>query len=361
MSRGRTETGSGWGTCARVAAAAALAASLGCAGPLERGERLYRQGDLAGARQIWRGVPASHGDHAEVQKRLEVADAEFERALLRYEKQAAFFESEDRLAESILYYRLAYNLDRSRTGLLDRTQYLARELASREQAEREGLEQALRANDLETASRHATNLARLNPFDPALQTDVREVRAGIGQQVEKHLERGKTAYAAGQRDAARGEFMTVLALDPRNETALGYLSYIHRFDQLETNRALPPPPGAVSRKEIVAEGHFRSAQQAEAAGEPFWAIAEYEAALSVDPEHRAARRSLTRLRKSMRPQTEELYALGKRYFQDEDLHNALRAWRRVLLIDPNDARTREHIERAERMLSRLEEIQTSGS
>jgi hypothetical protein len=33
----------------------------------------------------------------------------------------------------------------------------------------------------------------------------------------------------------------------------------------------------------------------------------------------------------------------------------------VLLIDPDDVRTREHIERAERMLSRLEEIQTSGS
>jgi cytochrome c-type biogenesis protein CcmH/NrfG len=63
----------------------------------------------------------------------------------------------------------------------------------------------------------------------------------------------------------------------------------------------------------------------------------------------------------LRPRVDELYALGKRYFQEEDLHNALRSWRRVLLIDPDDVRTREHIERAERMLSRLEEIQTSGS
>jgi Flp pilus assembly protein TadD len=344
-----------------IAGSACIALLVACAGPLERGERLYRQGDLAGARQVWREVPETHGDHPEVQKRLEVIDAAFDRALLRYEKQAAFFETEDRLAESVLYYRLAYKLDSSRDGLLDRIQRLSRELKAQEDAEKRGLAAALRANDLEKASRHATALARLNPFDPGLQTDVRQVRAGIDEQVEKHLERGKAAYAAGQRGAARNEFMTVLALDPRNETALGYLSYIHRFDQFEANRRLPPPPGAVSRKEILAEGHYRSAQQAEAADEPFWAITEYQAALGVDPNHNAARRDLARLRRRMKPQVDDLYALGKHYFQEEDLHNALRAWRRVLLIEPDDKRTREHVERAERMLARLEEIQTSGS
>ena len=344
-----------------IALGTCLGLLLGCAGPLERGERLYRQGDLAGAREAWRAVPPANREYAQVQKRLLVVDEEFERALLRYEKQAAFFESEQRLAESVLYYRLTYKLDRSRAGLLDRIQRLVRELAEQEAGEKRGLDAALRASDLEQASLHATALARLNPFDPGLQTDLRQVRAGIGKQVEKHLERGKAAYAAGQRDAARGEFMTVLALDPRNETALGYLSYIHRFEALEANRELPPPPGAVSRKEILAEGHYRSARQAEVEGEPFWAITEYEAALSVNADHRAARRDLGRLRRRLHPQIDELYALGKRYFQEEDLHNALRSWRRVLLIDPDDVRTREHIERAERMLSRLEEIQTSGS
>ena len=102
-----------------IALGACLGLLLGCAGPLERGERLYRQGDLAGARQAWRAVPPADRAYPEVQKRLEVVEEEFERALLRYEKQAAFFESEKRLAESILYYRLAYKLDGSRAGLLD--------------------------------------------------------------------------------------------------------------------------------------------------------------------------------------------------------------------------------------------------
>ena len=74
--------------------------------------------------------------------------------------------------------------------------------------------------------------------------------------------------------------------------------------------------------------------------------------------HQGARRSLTALRSRLRPEVAGLYQMGKRYFQEEDLHNALRVWRRALSIDPTDQRTRENVERAERMLARLEEIQS---
>jgi hypothetical protein len=42
------------------------------------------------------------------------------------------------------------------------------------------------------------------------------------------------------------------------------------------------------------------------------------------------------------------------------LEKALAAWREALLIAPDDQRTRENVDRAERILSRLEEIQTRG-
>ena len=86
-----------------------------------------------------------------------------------------------------------------------------------------------------------------------------------------------------------------------------------------------------------------------------------EAALRVDPKHRTARRARDALRERLRPGIGALYEAGKRYFQDEDLHNALRVWRNVLLIDPQDVRTRENVERAERLLARLEEIQTDAT
>ena len=81
----------------------------------------------------------------------------------------------------------------------------------------------------------------------------------------------------------------------------------------------------------------------------------------MNPEHEGARAALRTLRTRRAPDVNRLYQLGKRYFQDEDLHNALRAWREALAIDPADERTRENVERAERMLARLEELQTDAS
>ena len=333
---------------------------LGCASALDRGESLYRQGDVRGALEVWRAVPQDSNEYGRVQARLEIVEAEFARMLQRYAKRAAFFESEGRIAEALLYYRLAYNMDPGRQDLLEHVQALARQLREAEGEQTAGLRAALEAGDLKRASTHAETLERLNPFDPAVQLEVRQVRAESGARVLKHLALGEQAYAAGEREAARAAFQRVLELDPRNEAALGYLSYLKPFEELEAARTMPPPPASISQEEILAEGHYRSATEAERSGEHFWAIAEYEAAIRINPRHRAARRSLAKLRESLKPRVDELYQLGKRYFQEEDLHNALRAWRRALAIDPKDQRTRENVERAEKMLARLEEIQTGG-
>jgi tetratricopeptide (TPR) repeat protein len=338
-----------------------LTGVLGCVGPYERGARFYRQGDLPRALAAWRGVEETHRDYERAQGRLQIVEAEFDRMLLRYEKRAQFFESEERLAEAVLYNRLAYKLDASRTHLLDRVQELARKLDRREREEHGGMIKALEEGRLRRASHHAARLEQLDPFNAALQIEIRQVHAAVGAEVLRHLEAGKRAYAAGQRGQARESFQSVLRFDPRNETALGYLSYIRRFEAMEAQRKIPPPPRSISSEEIQGEGHFRSARQAEQAGEPFSALSEYEAALRANPKHESARSALSALRRELRPQMEELYEAGKRYFQDEDLHNALRLWRRVLMIDPTHVRTRENVERAERILSRLEEIQTDDS
>ena len=84
------------------------------------------------------------------------------------------------------------------------------------------------------------------------------------------------------------------------------------------------------------------------------------AALEIDPRHAAARRRLGSLRAELAPRVPVLYEQGKHYFQEEDLEKALVAWRDALLIAPDDQRTKENVDRAERILSRLEEIQTRG-
>ena len=344
-----------------VLAAGLVAAGLlaACTTALQRGERLYRQGDVVGALEVWRAVPEDSGEYAGVQARLQAVESEFGRLRRRYAQRAAFFEAEGRLAEAVLYYRLARQIDPGREELLDRVQVLVRELLARTESERAALDAALEAGELPRAIHHADRLDALDPFDPSLQLEIRHVRAATGARVLHHMSTGEAAYAIGNRAAAKASFEEVLALDPHNERALGYLSYIGRFDQ--TRQHIPRPPQSISQEEIVAEGHYRSARQAEAAGEDFWAITQYEAALAVNPEHEGARTALRALRERRAPDVGRLYQLGKRYFQDEDLHNALRTWREALAIDPADERTRENVERAERMLARLEELQTDAS
>jgi tetratricopeptide (TPR) repeat protein len=336
-------------------------AVVACASPYERGERLYRQGDLRGALEVWRGEPP--GADPRIPERLLEVEGEFERLLRRYEKRAESFEAEGRLAEAVLFYRLALKLDPNWPVLLHRVQELVRVQQEEVRAKREELSVALAEGRLREASELVSQLGHLDPFDPAIQIDVRQVRAAVGAEVQRYLEVGKEAYAAGNRAGARRSFLAALKLDDQNETALGYLSYLRRFEESEQQpgrSSPPPPPETISQEEILAEGHFHAAEQAEGAGEPYRAIAEYQAALRINENHERARRRLERVRDGLRPQIADLYAIGKRYFQDEDLHNAVRVWRQLLMIDPGHERTRENVERAERMLSRLEEIQSSG-
>lgn len=353
----------------RTALVCALVLSLGCAGAYERGDLLYSQGDVGGALAAWRDIPPSSSEYARAHARLETVEAELASSLARYEKRAEFFEDEGRLAEAVLYYRLALKLDPDRPQTLARTQSLYRELRAKQIEERAKLSAALAAGSLQEANESAERLQRLDPFDPSVQIELRQVRAETGAQVLRFLEEGKRAYALGDRTGARVAFEHVLELDPENEAALGYLSYIKRYDQEVAEQAAErrktpnngaPPPPTVSSEEILAEGRYRSGQRAEEQGDPFRAIQEYKAALRIDKSHAGATKRLNGLRQELAPKVPALYEQGKRYFQDEDLEKALVVWRNALLIAPDDQRTKENVDRAERILSRLEEIQTRG-
>lgn len=333
----------------------AVLAFSACASSYEHGDRLYRQGDPGGAIAAWRAVPESHRDYGRTHARLELVQAELEQALDRYEKRAEFFESRDRLAEAVLYYRLAVKFDPSRTQILDHIQVLYRELRRREARERSDLAEALVALDLPKAAQHAETLEKLNPFDPAIQIDVRQVREKISIEVLRHLVEGERAFAANDRSAAREAFSEVLALEPDNDAARGHLKVLRDAESLGERGKLYPLR-SISREEILAEGHFGAAEAARERGDEFLALEEYVRALRVNGKHDGARRRLAELRSALEPMVDRLYREGKQYYEEEDLHNALLKWNHALLIDPDDTRTRESAERARRILSRLEEL-----
>jgi tetratricopeptide (TPR) repeat protein len=371
--------------------ALALAAALGCTSTYDRGEALYRQGDLRGALEIWNGIGPSDGAYPRVADRAEVVRSELDRSFRLYEKRGRFYEDEARPAEALLYYRLALKLDPSQAPLMNRVQGLVRELAASKRGEREQLAGALQRGDLLAARRHAEALEQLDPFDPAVKIEVRDARSALGTELARHIEAGKQLYASGAHEQAAEEFSAALALDDDNEEALGYVYYIRSLqgvpaeaDDADEGATRPvaatrgaaaaastapestPLGGAprrparppITQEEILAEGHFRSATQAEKQNDVYWAIQQYDAALRVNPRHEAARRRLEQLRERLAPEVERLYELGKRYFREEDVQNALVMWRRVLLIDPERERTSRNVQDAEKILSRLEELQS---
>ena len=257
--------------------------ALGCAQAYDRGERLYSQGDVAGALAVWRGIPETSREYPRAHARLETIEAELG-VEPRSATRSARSSSRARAGwpRRCLYYRLALKLDPDRPATLERVQKLFRELHAQKDAERKQLAAALKAGNLRAANAAAEKLSRLDPFDPAIQIEVRQVYAETGAQVMRSLEDGKRAYALGDRAGASAAFSRALELDPQNEAALGYLSYIRRYDQEladEDQRrrstkaaaaaAGAPPPPTLSSQEILAEGHFRAGQQAEEAGDPY--------------------------------------------------------------------------------------------
>src|SRR5262245_58814349 len=148
------------------------AALAGCATLYERGAALYREGDLRGALDEWRTVDPNGTDNGEAKKQIGMVEAEFGRALQRYEKRGLFYEGEGRLAEALLSYRLALKLVPDQPELLKRVQTLMRTLDERKRGEGKGLRDEVAAGHLVEAGRHARELEQLDPFSPMVTVGV---------------------------------------------------------------------------------------------------------------------------------------------------------------------------------------------
>jgi tetratricopeptide (TPR) repeat protein len=359
---------------APLGALALLAAALAaCTTPLELGERRYREGDALGALQIWRSVPPSATYYPRVRRRVSAVEQEFRQLVVRYEKRAVYYERQGRLAESILNYRLALRLEPGNRGdTLEHVQQLARTLAARKQEAKRALREDLDAGRLAEARENLVALRTLDPFDSELEIVSRQVDDALEGKLETLLARGRRGFNSGEYRDARAAFEEALVLDPQNESALGYLAYIDAIRAEESravgSRAEAPlaqaPPRAepqlvgASDAEIRAEGHHQNALAAERGGDPYAAIRYELRALELAPHHAEAQRHLAALRGQLAPQVPALIATGRDHYQQEELHSALDAWRRALLIEPENGEAREYVGRAETLLQNLERLRS---
>lgn len=333
---------------------------VGCTTGLERGERAYRGGDRLAALEIWRSVPRDATNYRRVRDRIEVVEKEFDALVVRYKKRGRYYEGKDRLAESILNYRLALRLQPDDRETLDHVQSLARTLAERKAARGAALQAALDQGELGQARRELAALRRLDPFEAELETVERQLDEALGSEVERLLARGRRGFTTGHYQRARKAFESVLELDPENDSARGYLSYM---TTIRAEEARPggrvagfPPQLDASEPQIRAEGHYQNALAAERSGDPYASIEHDVRALRLDPTHAGAGRHLAELRRQLGPEVTRLIEEGRAHFQAEELQSALDDWRRALLIDPNNAQAREYTARAELLLQNLEQL-----
>lgn len=347
---------------ARAAAlGAALITTISCISPLAEGERSYREGDRLAALETWRAIPVDDSSYEQAQERIGQVEREFHQLVVRYKQRGRYFESRERLAESILNYRLALKLQPDDHETLAHVQALSRVLADRRSETLADFHRHLEALELASARTSLTRLRELDPFDPELEIEARQFEQVLEEEIDRQMEAGRTGFTTGDLTRAGAAFRRVLELDPGNESARGYLSYVEAIRAAggaysPGSLELPALPG--SQEEIRAEGFHRNAVVAERAGDPYAAIRYELSALQAYPEHQAARRHLAGIRERLAPEVEELIESGRVYYLQEDLQSALDQWSKVQLIDPGNVRADEYVERANRLLENLERLRS---
>jgi len=336
---------------------------LACTTPHAEGERLYREGDRLGALDTWRAISTDSFEYDEAQARIAVVEEESDGLVTRYKQRARYFEGKERLAESILDFRLALKLQPDDSESLAHVQELARTLTRKKAALGEQYDAAIAKSDLASAREHLDEQRRLDPFDPTLQTEERSLNDAIRPAVTQSLAAGRRLFIAGDLEPAKQRFRSVLELAPDNESAQGYISYIstiQRERQAASARSatFSSREGFASDDEIRAEGFYQNALVAERRGDLYNAIRLDERALKANSHHQAAARHLKNIRLRLLGSAGALIEAGRRAYREEDLQTALELWERVLLIDPGNQRARAYANRAELQLQNLERLRS---
>ena len=351
-------------TVKRIACALLALSWAGCGTPLAAGERLYREGDRLAALETWRAIPEDDAGHEKAQERIAVVEEEFHQLVVRYKQRARYFEAKERLAESIVNYRLALKLQPDDAETLAHVQDLARRVVLERRALRAqyradfeaGLSRKSRCTSLE-------QLRTLDPFDPELQAEEHELREGLQQSITQLLAVGRRGFSDGNLVAAERAFRSVLAVDPNNESARGYLSYIETIGARAGRLAANPPPSSHRRPsrptlKFAQRDFTRTRWPQRPRG-----IASRRSATTCRrwkafAGHAGARQHLAETRRQLAPQVDALIEEGRTHFRNEDLQSALDSWRRALLVDPGNERAQAYAARAVRQLENLERLRS---
>ena len=347
----------GCGVRRALAAGALLLVGSGCATTLDRGEAAFRRGDLPRAIAVWGDVPRGTPDYDEAQARIARAGALGRRIVADRLEQAEAYRAEGRFAEAIQGYREALALDPAHPAVRARMNGLVRRLAREKAAGRGRVAARLAAGDLAAAHDELLVLKILDPFDADVLERLEALepeRVALGR---RHLEEARALasrgqYAAGIAAAARA--LDYEALAGEAEALLTELSRrqrAHGEAQADTTSrraaALPGP---------AVDAALRRGQALEQAGQPLEALREFARAAESSRRDPRLAAEMAALRGALGDRAEAAFVQGIRHYRAERMQLAIREWETVLLIEPAHEKARVYIEKARKVLEKLEAI-----
>jgi tetratricopeptide (TPR) repeat protein len=316
---------------------------------------------VRGALSIWGEVAPDHSDYATANQRMEEVRSELDRLVDRHKQRGRYYEQHGRLAESVLDYRLALTLEPGDDATLERVQQLVRLLAKRRAELSRAYRETFARGNLLAARDALAGLEIVDAFEPSLPSRRRELSQALRAAIARRMASGRNHFTSGRSQDARVEFEAALELDPQNESALGCLSHLDGArrprpdDRSSVDVSDMPAAGCATDNEILAEDLYQKALAAERTGEFEAALRHDQRALSANDEHANARAHIDLLRLRMSDEVDSLLDEGVRAYREENLQLAHDFWQRALLIEPDNERASDYLDRVERQLRNLEQ------
>jgi tetratricopeptide (TPR) repeat protein len=112
-------------------------------------------------------------------------------------------------------------------------------------------------------------------------------------------------------------------------------------------------PGNTTAREITNAAYYRQAKALAASNKPLEALAMFR---NVDPGYRDVRESVAALQNQLKATAEAHYKKGVEFFINEKLDEAIAEWEQALRIDPEHAKAAKDLENARQLRERLRQV-----
>lgn len=203
------------------------------------------------------------------------------------------------------------------------------------------------------------NVLALDPANEQAGDYLERTEGKLNEQLDQHRRRARELERTGRHADALGEWNMVLVIDPESVEARNAIDRIGvRLEELSKDFN-----ETSMRLEVIEL--FQDAVTAFGAGEYERAIELLNDLLSRQPDHPEAIQLLRRVERRITPLTEvqkeevkRLYIAGMKYFSQNNYAAAIREWRKILAIDPDNESVKKNIEEVENRLKKIEAPET---